>query len=78
MIDYNCHNKEQVVKVIFGHKAASPPHINGSAVFARWRQCAPHILKPKMVAMTTSLSTAGPHLTYDSNGSSEAKNQMAS
>ena len=25
------------------HKAASPPHTDGSVVFARWRQCAPHV-----------------------------------
>ena len=47
-----------MVKVIW-HKAASPPHMDRSVVFARWRQCAPHI-NPKMVAMATSLSTAGP------------------
>jgi len=33
----------QVVKV-FWHKAASPPHRDGSVVFFRRRQCAPHIL----------------------------------
>ena len=43
---------KQVVKVIW-RKAASPPHIAGSVIFARWRQCAPHI-KPKLVAMATS------------------------
>jgi len=41
-----------VVKVIL-HKAASPPHMDGSVVFARWRQCA-HNIKPKLVAMATS------------------------
>ena len=35
---------EQVVKVIW-HKSASPPHTDGSVVFARWRQCTPHIQK---------------------------------
>jgi len=35
-------NVEQVVKVIW-LKAASPPHMDGSVVFARWRQCASHI-----------------------------------
>ena len=29
--------KQQVVRVIW-HKAASPPHTDGSVVFARWRQ----------------------------------------
>ena len=33
---------QQVVKVIW-HKAASVPHVDGSVVCARWRQCAPHI-----------------------------------
>ena len=33
---------KQVIKVIW-HKAASPPHTDGSVVFFRWRQCAPHI-----------------------------------
>ena len=31
---------EQLVKVI-SHKVASPPHTDGSIIFARWRQCAP-------------------------------------
>ena len=44
----------QVVKVIW-HKAASPPHMDGSVVFLTWRQCAP---QPKMVAMATSLRTS--------------------
>ena len=35
---------KQVVKVIW-HKAASPPHMDGSVVFARWRQRAPHTKK---------------------------------
>jgi len=33
---------KQVVKAIW-HKAASPPNTDGSVVFFRWRQCAPHI-----------------------------------
>ena len=36
-------NNKQVVRVIWP-KAASPPHINGSIVFARWRQYAPHLI----------------------------------
>ena len=32
------------MKVIW-HKAASPPHTNGSVVFTRWRQYAPHIYR---------------------------------
>ena len=39
-------NNNNVIKVIW-HKAASPPHTNGSVVFARWRQCAPHTYKAK-------------------------------
>jgi len=35
-----CSNVKQVVKVIW-RKAASPPHMDGSVVFFRWRQCAP-------------------------------------
>ena len=31
---------QQVVKVIW-QEAASPPHMHGSIVFVRWRQCAP-------------------------------------
>ena len=34
---------KEVVKVIW-HKAASPPHTDGSIVFARRRQCAPHLV----------------------------------
>ena len=33
---------QQVVKVIW-HKAASPPHTDGSVVFTEWRQCAPQM-----------------------------------
>jgi len=33
---------KQVVKVIW-HKPASQPHMDGSVVFIRWRQCTPHI-----------------------------------
>jgi len=41
--DISYTNKQkQVVKVIW-HKAALPQHTDGSVVFARWRQCAPHI-----------------------------------
>jgi len=36
---------KQVVKVIC-HKAASQPHTDGSIVFARWRQCTPHLVHP--------------------------------
>ena len=48
---------EQVVKLIW-HKAASPPHMNGSVVFFRWRKRAPIYRKPKMVAMATALRTS--------------------
>ena len=41
-----CKHIQQVVKVIW-HKAASPPHTDGSVAFASWRQCAPHIQKAK-------------------------------
>jgi len=33
---------KQVVKVTL-HKATSSPHTDGSIVFARWRQCTPHM-----------------------------------
>jgi len=33
------HPEQQVVKVIW-HKTTSPPHMDDSIVFARWRQCA--------------------------------------
>jgi len=36
-------NREQVVKVMW-HKAALPPQTDGSTAFARWRQCAPHLV----------------------------------
>ena len=38
VVSKNC---QQVVKVIW-EKAASPPHMDGSIIFARWRQCAAH------------------------------------
>jgi len=38
-------NWNKVVKVIW-RKAASPPHTDGSVVFTRWRQCAPHLVHP--------------------------------
>ena len=37
----HCPYTEQV------HKAASPPHMHSSVVFARWRQCVPIYRKPK-------------------------------
>ena len=33
-------NIQQVVKIVC-HKVASPPHLDGSVVFARWHQRAP-------------------------------------
>jgi len=36
---------QQVVKVIW-YKAASPTNMDGSLIFARWRQCAPHLVQP--------------------------------
>jgi len=61
------HEYYQVVKVLW-HKAASPPHMDGSVVFARLCQCAPHLVHtnwhpqhtsaaPCWVAL--SISTAG-------------------
>jgi len=39
--------------------------MDGSVVFARWRQCAPHIQKAKkMVAMTASLKTSKSAMSY--------------
>jgi len=43
---YSEYKLDQVVKVIW-HKPASPPHMDGSVVFARWQQYAPHIQKAK-------------------------------
>jgi len=31
------------------HKAASPPHMDGTIVFARLRQCAPHLIMVSLV-----------------------------
>jgi len=42
-IRFSCCKEEQVVKLIW-HKATSPPHTDGSVVFANWRQCAPHLI----------------------------------
>ena len=40
----NCiNNKWSMVISNLTYKSASPPHIDGSVVFARWRQCAAHI-----------------------------------
>jgi len=36
---------KQVVKVIL-QQATSPPHMDGSMVFARWQQCAPRLMLP--------------------------------
>ena len=44
-IRFSCCKEEQVVKLIW-HKATSPPHTDGSVVFATLRQCAPHLLHP--------------------------------
>ena len=38
-------HSKQVVTVIW-HKASSPPHTDNSVVFARRRQCAPHLVHP--------------------------------
>ena len=43
----------------FDKKAASPPHVDGSIVFTRWRQCAPHLTHaslgpPESIPQTTS------------------------
>jgi len=35
--------KQQVVSVIW-QQAASPPHMDGSMIFARWRQCTLHLI----------------------------------
>jgi len=37
--------RKQVVKVI-RHKAVAPLHTDGSVIFVRWRQCAPHLVHP--------------------------------
>ena len=45
--DHSLSDRQQVVKVIW-QRAASPPHKNGSMVFARWRQCASHLIHPSL------------------------------
>jgi len=52
-------------KVIW-RKAASPPHTDGSVVFAGWRQCAPHVTHasfspPECTTQTASRITARVH-----------------
>jgi len=66
--------KKQMLKVIWQKNAASPPHMDGSIVFARLRQCAPHITHaflgpPKSIAQTASRSVVpilynGPPLSH--------------
>ena len=51
---------KQVVTIIW-HKAASPPHTDGSVVFARWRQWVSHVTHasfgpPEPITQTASLS----------------------
>ena len=44
-----------MVNVIW-HKAASPPHTDGSVVFVRLRQCAPHLVAYIPFGIRTALS----------------------
>jgi len=39
---YQTYHSQQLVKVVW-HKGASPPHMDGSLVFDRLRQCAPYL-----------------------------------
>jgi len=50
-------NSKQVVGVIW-HKAASPPHTDGSILFARWHQCAKHLVHPIGICTILVLPTA--------------------
>jgi len=45
---YKIHNEVQTSgqSRLIGHQAASLPHTDGSIVFARWRQCVPHLILP--------------------------------
>jgi len=49
--------KEQVIKVIW-HKAGSPPHMDGSVVFSRWRQCALHLIHASLSPSESTIQTA--------------------
>jgi len=44
----------ETIKVVW-HKAASLPHTDGSIVFARWRQCATHLLHPNRYPHRTNV-----------------------
>jgi len=48
-------NVMQLVKVIW-QKAALPPHTDGSVVFARLRQCAPHLIHFSLTSQIASPS----------------------
>jgi len=39
-------------------QAASPPHMDGSAVFARWRRCAPHLIHASLDPPESKSQTA--------------------
>ena len=60
----NCNRKARKVNTGQSNltkKAASPPHIDGSVVFVRWRQCAPHLTHaclhpPESIPQTASQS----------------------
>jgi len=46
-----------VVKVI-RQQAASPPHMDGSKPFARWCQCAPHLIHASLSPLKSKSQTA--------------------
>ena len=48
---------KQLVNVIW-HEAASPPHTDGSVVFAGWRQCTPHVIHGFLDAPDSASQTA--------------------
>jgi len=45
-----------LVKVIW-QKVASPPHTNGSVVFARWRQYSPHLIHGSLGSLESTFQT---------------------
>jgi len=49
-------NSTSIISAIF----ARPPNMDGSAVFARWRQCAPHITHGSSGSPKSSTETAPP------------------
>jgi len=57
MSNYFDHLLQQVVKVIW-QEGPSPPYTDGSVVFARWRQCAPHLVYDSLGPPESTTQTA--------------------